>query len=197
MFRISTRPPAAVCGFAGTMASLAVLAAAVKIPASAAGTVASAGASQAATTTGTTVAPQPAPFTGTSTPFVARSVFQPPSRSETRPASPSATASPAVSPENPRDIAQYLAAQRGWTGWEWTCLDELWRRESNYETTATNPASGAYGIPQALPAEKMASAGPDWRTDPVTQITWGLDYIASRYGEPCTAWRYWLRAGSY
>lgn len=98
---------------------------------------------------------------------------------------------------NPRDIAQAMAATRGWTGSEWVCLDKLWSHESMYETTVRNSVSGAYGIPQALPASKMASAGPDWRTNPVTQIEWGLSYIEGRYGTPCGAWSYWTRHYSY
>lgn len=97
----------------------------------------------------------------------------------------------------PRDIAKALAATRGWTGNQWTCLDQLWNHESKYETTVRNVRSGAYGIPQALPASKMASAGADWRTNPVTQIVWGLDYINDRYDTPCGAWSYWLRHSSY
>ena len=65
-----------------------------------------------------------------------------------------------------------------------TCLDWLWTRESNFETGATNPRSGAYGIPQSLPAAKMAAAGADWQTNPATQIRWGLGYIAATYGTP-------------
>jgi len=97
----------------------------------------------------------------------------------------------------PREIAQTLAATHGWTGSQWTCLDKLWNHESQYETTVRNSRSGAYGIPQALPASKMATAGADWRTNPVTQIVWGLSYISARYGTPCGAWSYWLRHSSY
>ncbi|MGH8889768.1 MAG: hypothetical protein ACRDV3_08410 [Acidothermaceae bacterium] len=97
----------------------------------------------------------------------------------------------------PREIAQTLAATHGWTGSQWTCLDKLWNHESQYETTVRNTRSGAYGIPQALPASKMASAGADWRTNPVTQIVWGLSYISARYGTPCGAWSYWVRHSSY
>jgi hypothetical protein len=97
----------------------------------------------------------------------------------------------------PRDIARVLAASRGWTGQQWVSLETLWQHESMFQTTIRNSLSGAYGIPQALPATKMASAGADWRTNPVTQITWGLDYISHRYGTPANAWAYWLRHGSY
>ncbi|GAA4741029.1 hypothetical protein GCM10023328_22770 [Modestobacter marinus] len=87
-----------------------------------------------------------------------------------------------------RSIGRAMVAERGWGPGEFTCLDNLWTKESNWQTTADNPTSSAYGIPQALPGSKMASAGPDWRTNPATQITWGLDYISERYGTPCAAW---------
>ena len=61
-------------------------------------------------------------------------------------------------------------------------------RESGWNVYADNPSSSAYGIPQALPGSKMASAGADWATNPVTQIRWGLGYIQDRYGSPCGAW---------
>ena len=71
-------------------------------------------------------------------------------------------------------LANCMAAADGWTGSQTTCLDWLWTRESNFQTGATNPQSGAYGIPQSLPAAKMAAAGADWQTNPATQIRWGL-----------------------
>jgi hypothetical protein len=77
--------------------------------------------------------------------------------------------------------------RQGWSEGQWSCLDSLWTRESRWSTYATNGSSGAYGIPQALPAYKMASAGSDWRSNPITQIRWGISYIASKYGTPCTA----------
>ena len=70
------------------------------------------------------------------------------------------------------------------------CLKEMWDRESGWRYDAEN-ASGAYGIPQALPGSKMASAGADWQTNPATQIKWGLGYIKSIYGDPCKAWAFW------
>jgi uncharacterized protein YabE (DUF348 family) len=87
-----------------------------------------------------------------------------------------------------RAIGQQMAAARGWTGSQWTCLEALWTKESGWNHLAANPSSGAYGIPQALPGSKMGSAGSDWRTNPATQIEWGLGYIAGRYGTPCGAW---------
>lgn len=90
-------------------------------------------------------------------------------------------------------LANSMAASGyGWTGSQTTCLDELWTEESagTWSPTVTNPTSGAYGIPQALPADKMASAGADWQTNAATQIRWGLGYIAGRYGTPCGAWAF-------
>ncbi|MEM8530646.1 MAG: hypothetical protein AAGF95_07375 [Chloroflexota bacterium] len=71
------------------------------------------------------------------------------------------------------------------------CLASLWTRESNWNVHVENPSSRAYGIPQALPPEKMASVGPDWCDNPATQIEWGLNYIQDRYSTPCEAWRIW------
>jgi hypothetical protein len=77
------------------------------------------------------------------------------------------------------------------------CLDKLWTKESGWTTTSTNDSSGAYGIPQALPGSKMAEYGDDWRTNPATQIKWGLDYVKSRYSTPCGAWAFFLDHGWY
>ena len=91
---------------------------------------------------------------------------------------------------DPRAAARSLVAARGWGSAQFSCLDSLWRKESGWKHTADNPSSSAFGIPQALPGSKMASAGPDWRTNPVTQVRWGLGYIESRYGTPCAAWQH-------
>ena len=85
-------------------------------------------------------------------------------------------------------IAADLVAARGWSAGQFDCLDSLWTKESNWKVRADNPTSSAYGIPQALPGSKMASAGSNWRTNAHTQISWGLGYIADRYGSPCGAW---------
>jgi len=79
---------------------------------------------------------------------------------------------------------------------EYSCLNNIWTRESGWRWNAEN-ASGAYGIPQALPGDKMASAGADWQTNPTTQIKWGLGYIKERYGTPCNAWSFWQANGFY
>ena len=76
------------------------------------------------------------------------------------------------------------------------CLVDIWNRESGWVYDAEN-ASGAYGIPQALPGSKMASAGADWQTDPATQIRWGLGYIKTTYGNPCSAWAFEEANGYY
>lgn len=92
-----------------------------------------------------------------------------------------------IIPDDPREIAMMMLDDFGWDESQFGCLDELWSGESNWSVTADNPRSSAYGIPQALPGSKMASAGPDWETNPVTQITWGLGYIDTVYGDPCSA----------
>jgi hypothetical protein len=93
-----------------------------------------------------------------------------------------------------RALGQQMAAARGWTGNQWVCLDNLWTRESNWRVTASNGRTGAYGIPQALPGSKM---GPGWQTSAVTQISWGLGYIGSRYGNPCNAWSFFTSHNWY
>ncbi|WP_338403839.1 ubiquitin-like domain-containing protein [Cellulosimicrobium arenosum] len=102
-----------------------------------------------------------------------------------------------VDPGSSRAIARSLAAQRGWGDDQFSCLDKLWAKESGWRVDADNPSSSAYGIPQALPGSKMASAGSDWRTNPATQITWGLGYVEGRYGTPCSAWSHSVAVGWY
>lgn len=98
---------------------------------------------------------------------------------------------------DPQALARIMVADHGWSSGQFSCLKALWTRESGWNYRATNPSSGAYGIVQALPARKMASAGSDWRTNPVTQMKWGLDYIADRYGSPCGAWAHSESTGWY
>jgi resuscitation-promoting factor RpfB len=101
-----------------------------------------------------------------------------------------------VSPGSAQDIGRQLAAARGWGDDQFNCLIQLWDHESGWRVNAAN-ASGAYGIPQALPGSKMAIYGADWQTNPATQIKWGLAYIASRYGTPCGAWSSWQSQGGW
>nr|WP_250649172.1 MULTISPECIES: G5 domain-containing protein [unclassified Actinomyces] len=93
--------------------------------------------------------------------------------------------------------AQAMMASHGWDDAEFQCLVSLWQRESGWSYQAQNPSSGAYGIPQALPGSKMATVAADWATNPVTQITWGLQYIEGRYGSPCSAWAHSNSVGWY
>jgi hypothetical protein len=85
-------------------------------------------------------------------------------------------------------VAHEMVLARGWGEEQYSCLVSLWKKESGWRVNAQNGSSGAYGIPQALPGSKMASAGSDWATNPATQIAWGLGYITSRYSTPCGAW---------
>ncbi|WP_432076740.1 transglycosylase SLT domain-containing protein [Streptomyces wuyuanensis] len=91
-----------------------------------------------------------------------------------------------ASAATPQEIAKQMmpAAQ-------FQCFDKIVSHESNWKHTATNASSGAYGLVQALPGGKMASAGADWKTNPKTQIKWGLEYMNERYGSPCGAWNFW------
>lgn len=89
------------------------------------------------------------------------------------------------------------AAQRGWTGNDWDCLVKLWTRESRWLWYAENASSGAYGIPQSLPADKMAAFGANYRDDAAVQIDWGLWYIAQAYGSPSKAWQHSEQVGWY
>lgn len=99
---------------------------------------------------------------------------------------------PKPKPMTNREIGKQLASEKGWTGNQWLCLEKLWTNESNWRHTVSNyQGSGAYGIPQALPASKMKSYGEDYLTNPTTQIKWGLDYIKNRYGTPCNALDFW------
>ncbi|MFK5633273.1 lytic transglycosylase domain-containing protein [Ornithinimicrobium sp. LYQ103] len=102
-----------------------------------------------------------------------------------------------VSSGDPRSIARSMLSSYGWGDDQFGCLDALWERESNWNPSAMNPSSGAYGIPQSLPASKMATAGADWQTNPATQISWGLGYISGRYGSPCSAWAHSESVGWY
>lgn len=94
-------------------------------------------------------------------------------------------------------IAYTMVKDRGWSDDEFACLVRLFDRESHWNVFSANVSSGAYGIPQALPGTKMASAGADWETNPATQISWGLGYIAGRYGTPCGAWDHSETKGWY
>ncbi len=93
--------------------------------------------------------------------------------------------------EDPKSVARLLLPEYGFGSGQWGCLEQLWIGESDWRWWAENSSSGAYGIPQSLPASKMSSVASDWRTNPVTQIKWGLDYIKRSYGTPCNALSQW------
>lgn len=101
-----------------------------------------------------------------------------------------------TTPSANKALGRAMASARGW-GKQFSALDKLWTRESGWNELAKNPSSGAYGIPQSLPGTKMASAGKDWKTNPATQIKWGLGYIAGRYGSPTKAWAHSQSTGWY
>ena len=109
---------------------------------------------------------------------------------------PSATPSPAPS-GSPQSIAQSMLKSFGWSSSQFSCLKPLWQHESSWSVSASNSSTGAYGIPQAAPGSKMASAGPDWKTNASTQIKWGLGYIKDTYGSPCAAWSHEQADGWY
>jgi hypothetical protein len=128
------------------------------------------------------VVPKPKTETPTADATSSTSTAKPVSASNTL-----AAAAATPDPGSAQAIAQQLVTARGWGADQYNCLVSLWNKESGWRVNAYNP-SGAYGIPQALPGSKMATAGADWQTNPATQITWGLNYISGVYGTPCGAW---------
>jgi len=94
----------------------------------------------------------------------------------------------ARTPDGAKLVAKNLIADSyNWNSTQISCLTQLWDGESHWNFKAHNYRSGAHGIAQALPATKMEIISTDWRTNPLTQIKWGLTYIKARYGTPCTA----------
>ncbi|MGW6982227.1 aggregation-promoting factor C-terminal-like domain-containing protein [Streptomyces sp. NPDC054932] len=93
----------------------------------------------------------------------------------------------AAAPTSAKAIAQQMIKDPA----QFAAFNNIVSRESGWNHTAMNSSSGAYGLVQALPASKMASAGADWKTNPATQIKWGLDYMNDRYGSPVGAWNFW------
>ena len=107
------------------------------------------------------------------------------------------TATEDLTTGDPRTIARAMLGRFGFGADQFSCLDSIYVNESGWDVHADNPSSSAYGIPQALPGSKMASAGADWETNPATQIEWGIGYIKSRYGTPCNAWGFKQSNGWY
>lgn len=102
-----------------------------------------------------------------------------------------------LSAQDPQAIAEALLPTYGFDSSQMSCLVPLWEGESGWRWNAENSSSGAYGIPQSLPGSKMATVAADWRTNPVTQIKWGLEYIKGSYGSPCGAWSFKQGHGWY
>ena len=104
----------------------------------------------------------------------------------------------ARTPDGAKEVAKVLMEDKyGWGEKQYACLENLWTKESHWNYKASNKRSGAHGIPQALPATKMEVIGTDWRTNPVTQISWGLRYIDIRYDTPCKAYAKFQRSRYY
>jgi hypothetical protein len=111
----------------------------------------------------------------------------------TKPTTPTTTPTkvPTTAPKPVASGSAYDIAKSMVPAGQFGCFSNIIERESSWNVHATNPGSGAYGLGQALPASKMASAGSDWRDNPATQIKWVLSYMDSRYGSPCGAWSFW------
>ncbi|WP_310964887.1 aggregation-promoting factor C-terminal-like domain-containing protein [Nocardioides terrisoli] len=107
------------------------------------------------------------------------------------------TSSEDLSTSDPQTLARTLMPQYGMSSSQFSCLDSIWSQESGWNVHAANPSSSAYGIPQALPGSKMASAGANWQNSAETQIRWGLGYIRDRYGSACSAWAFKRAHGWY
>jgi len=104
----------------------------------------------------------------------------------------------ARTPMGAKSVAKELMSNvYGWNTYQFTCLQTLWTRESHWNYKAHNKFSGAHGIAQALPADKMEVIAADWRTNPMTQIEWGLHYIDLRYSTPCNALAKFKRSHYY
>ncbi|MDJ0353080.1 hypothetical protein [Pseudarthrobacter sp. PH31-O2] len=193
-------------GSTGRRAAVVAAACAVLVGAGAAGQAsetATRNASSASSATKSAVSADPLQHLDFERVLVANQTVSPPADApapvaEVKPAElPAPAAAPAPEPapvpvavDDPAGAQAYAASQLGAHGWDagqMQCLVKLWTKESDWKTTATNPSSGAYGVVQSLPAEKMASAGADYLTNYRTQINWGLNYVQERYGSPCGA----------
>ncbi|MFE8943664.1 transglycosylase SLT domain-containing protein [Streptomyces sp. NPDC007856] len=107
------------------------------------------------------------------------------------------SAAPAQAASHTASSAQAIAHKMIPDAAQFNAFSKIVSHESGWNPSATNSSSGAYGLVQALPGSKMASAGSDWKSNPATQIKWGLDYMKSRYGSPVNAWKFWQANGWY
>ncbi|KUF20019.1 MULTISPECIES: transglycosylase SLT domain-containing protein [Streptomyces] len=108
-------------------------------------------------------------------------------------AAPAQAAPAAATSDSAKAVAQRMISDDA----QFKCFDHIVSHESGWDVNAKNASSGAYGLVQALPGSKMASAGADWQTNPETQIEWGVKYMKDRYGSPCGAWSFWQANGHY
>jgi hypothetical protein len=147
--------------------------------------------------------PSPSPSSASPSPSASPSHAAPPPTHAAPPPTHAAVRTEAATPAGCGEysgnqlIACQLLPSFGFSTSEMPALVQMWDRESGWNATAENPGSGAYGIPQALPGDKMASVAPDWQTNPATQIKWGLGYIKAQYGTPSDAWAFWQSNGWY
>lgn len=125
------------------------------------------------------------------TPKVTRTTAPKPRTTTTKPAEKVVIPSSCSAYQGNQAIACALLPKYGFAISQMPALVKLWNKESGWNHKAANPSSGAYGIPQALPGSKMGTVASDWRTNPATQIKWGLGYIKGRYGSPNNAWAFW------
>ena len=133
-----------------------------------------------------------APATPTAAPPTAAPVQAPVTQPPPAPAKPAVVTQKALAASNQYSgLSPYQVAERMVPSGQFGCFDWVVTHESGWSVTATNPSSGAYGLGQALPGSKMASAGSDWRSSAATQIKWTLGYMDSRYGSPCSAQSFW------
>ena len=148
----------------------------------------------------TTDAPTPVPTTPPPAPATAVPTTKTPTRAPTptkkAPQPPVVPSVGCTAYTGNKLVACNILPEFGYSTGEMSALVPMWQKESGWSVTAAN-SSGAYGIPQALPGSKMASVASDWRTNPATQIRWGLSYIKGRYGSPSAAWAYWQAHGWY
>lgn len=142
--------------------------------------------------------PAPAPHRAAPAPaYVAPAPAPAPAVTKAVQAAPAPVATAAAPSSAYSGLSAYQIAERIVPSGQFGCFDWIVSRESGWSVTAMNPSSGAYGLGQALPGSKMASAGPDWQTNPVTQIKWTLGYMDGRYGSPCGAEAFWQNNGWY
>lgn len=128
----------------------------------------------------------PLPSQTPTTPTTSKTATTPPPTSSSSSSSSSTSMGYNATPAQAKAIAESIVPSS-----QFLCFSNIIERESSWNVHATNPSSGAYGLPQALPGDKMASMGSDWQNSALVQIKWALSYMTGRYGSPCAAWAFW------